>query len=119
MSLADNKPRLVTAPRELHIEITLAEACSAGDLLGYNSGWKLAGASTAVNVLVALESGVSGDVISASPIAIIHSFTGGTAGAVLSTAASGAYQSGTGYTVGFFTSATEAVVSPGQLPVAP
>lgn len=119
MALADNKPRLVEAPRELLFPITLAEACVPGDLLAYNSGWKLATATSATNVIVALEGGAVGDVITAAPIAVISSFTGGTAGALLSTAASGAYQSGTGYTVGYFVSATTAVVQSGALPVAP
>jgi len=119
MSLVDNKPRVVSANREDQVAITLAEACVAGDLLAYSSGWKLAGASTATHVLVALEDGEIGDVISAAPMAVISSFTGGTAGALLSTAASGAYQSGTGYTIGFFVNATTAIVQPGTLPVSP
>lgn len=119
MALADNKPRVVEAPREMHVNIVLAAACEVGDLLAYDSGWKLAGASTATNVLVALEAGAIGDTISASPVAVIKSFTGGTAGAALSTAASGDYQSGTGYTIGFFANATDAIVLPGTLPVSP
>jgi hypothetical protein len=119
MALADNKPRTVSAPRELQVQVTLAGTVLVGDLIAYDSGWKVAGAATATNVLVALEGGISGDIVSAAPIAVLSSFTGGTAGALLSTAANGAYQSGTGYTVGYFTSATEAIVVPGTLPVAP
>lgn len=119
MALVDNKPRVVTAPRELQFEITLSEACVAGDQLKYDSGWKLGAANTATMLVVALESGASGDKIAASPIAVLRSFSGATAGAALSSAASGAYQSGTGYTLGIFVNDTTAIFNPSNLPVAP
>jgi hypothetical protein len=114
MALADNKPRTVTCPREIMFEITLAEDVVTGDLLYYSSGWKHAIADTGdVQVLVALEDGLSGEKIQATVgPAIISSFTGATAGAVLSSAADGAYQSGTGHRVGIFVSADTAVVLP-------
>lgn len=112
MAFTDNKPRTVTAPRETMVDVTLAAACEVGDLITYNSGWKLAVANTATMVLVALEAGAIGDVITASPFAVIHSITGMTAGGILRTAAAGAYAESTGTRVGYSASATEAVVLP-------
>ncbi len=64
-------------------KITLAEACKAGDILGYSSGWKraLATAGTAIQGrLVAGEDGASGDVITAYRRAVVGGYFGGTAG---------------------------------------
>ncbi len=64
--------------------ITLAETVKQGDALGYSSGWKrsLATVGTVIPCeLVALEAGVSGDVIEAGAGAEIGGFTGGTPGA--------------------------------------
>ena len=65
------------------VRITLAEACKAGDILGYSSGWKraLATVGTAIQGrLVAGEDGDSGDEITAYRRAVVSGYTGGTAG---------------------------------------
>lgn len=65
------------------VRVTLAEACKAGDILGYSSGWKRALATTGTAVqgrLVAGEDGASGDVITAYRRAVISGYSGGTAG---------------------------------------
>ncbi len=65
------------------VRVTLAEACKAGDILGYSSGWKRALATTGTAVqgrLVAGEDGVSGDVITAYRRAVVSGYSGGTAG---------------------------------------
>ncbi len=65
------------------VKITLAEACKAGDVLGYSSGWKraLATVGTAIQGrLVAGEDGASGDVITAYRRAVVDGYSGGTAG---------------------------------------
>ena len=65
------------------VKITLAEACKAGDILGYSSGWKraLATVGTAIQGrLVAGEDGASGDLITAYRRAVVGSYSGGTDG---------------------------------------
>ncbi|MEE8420168.1 MAG: hypothetical protein V3R92_01770, partial [Dehalococcoidales bacterium] len=65
------------------VRVTLAEACKAGDILGYSSGWKRALATTGTAIqgrLVAGEAGASGDVITAYRRAVISGYSGGTAG---------------------------------------
>jgi len=65
------------------VKIELAEACKAGDVLGYDSGWRrsLATVGTAVQGrLVAGEGGVSGDVITAYRRAVVSGYSGGTPG---------------------------------------
>ena len=65
------------------VRITLAEACKAGDILGYSSGWKRALATTGTAIqgrLVAGEDGANGDVITAYRRAVVGSYSGGTAG---------------------------------------
>lgn len=65
------------------VRVTLAEACKAGDILGYSSGWKRALATTGTAVqgrLVAGEAGASGDVITAYRRAVVNGYSGGTAG---------------------------------------
>jgi len=65
------------------VKITLAEACKAGDILGYSSGWKRALATTGTAIqgrLVAGEDGASGDVITAYRRAVVGDYSGGTAG---------------------------------------
>ena len=65
------------------VKITLAEACKAGDILGYSSGWKraLATVGTAIQGrLVAGEDGANGDVITAYRRAVVSGYSGGTAG---------------------------------------
>lgn len=54
------------------IPITLAGTVAKGDLLGYSTGWKRAWGDASALIqprLVALESGVSGNVIKACPVA--------------------------------------------------
>lgn len=70
-------------------KITLGAACKAGDALGYDSGWKLALATTSSVVqlrCVAGEDGASGDIITAyfGPCVLGgERFTGATAGALI------------------------------------
>ena len=63
--------------------VTLAEACSRGDVLGYSSGWKraLATVGTAIQGrVVALSYGEVGDVIPVSPDPVVGGYTGATPG---------------------------------------
>jgi hypothetical protein len=56
-------------------KVTLAQACTVGQLLGYSSGWKLALATVASviePVLVAGEPGEIGDVITAYQMAVVE-----------------------------------------------
>ena len=65
------------------VKVTLAEACKAGDILGYSSGWKraLAIVGTAIQGrLVAGEDGASSDEITAYRRAVVSGYSGGTAG---------------------------------------
>jgi hypothetical protein len=64
-------------------KITLAEACKAGDILGYSSGWKRALATVGSVIqgrLVALKDGLSGEEIPVSPDAVVEGYTGATPG---------------------------------------
>jgi len=107
-------------------KLTLAGTVIAGDLIGYNSGWvrALATAGTAIQArFVALQGGVSGDVIEVAPAAVVGGFTGGTVGgAVYLEEGAGV---GGGYTetapsttndvnsiIGYILSATEIYVNP-------
>ena len=63
--------------------VTLAEACKRGDVLGYDSGWKLALATTGTAIqgrLVALADGAVGDKIPVSPNPVVSGYTGATPG---------------------------------------
>ena len=63
--------------------VTLAEACTRGDVLGYDSGWKLALATTGTAIqgrLVALADGAVGDKIPVSPNPVVSGYTGATPG---------------------------------------
>ncbi len=65
------------------VKITLGEGCQVGDLLGYSSGWKRALATTGTAIharLVAGQSGITGDIITAYGDAVITGLSGGTAG---------------------------------------
>lgn len=82
MAFADSGDRNVTAIG-MKFPITLAGTVKAGDLIGYSSGWKraLATAGTAIDArFVALQSGVSGDVIEVAPAAVVDGMTGATPG---------------------------------------
>ena len=64
-------------------QVTLAEACVRGDVLGYSSGWKRALATTGTAIqgrLVALADGAVADVIPVSPNPVVSGYTGATAG---------------------------------------
>ncbi|HLB26891.1 MAG TPA: hypothetical protein VJN32_04525 [Dehalococcoidia bacterium] len=87
MALTEATPRkrVVTAIGS-KFKITLSGTVIAGDLIGYSSGWKraLATVGTAIQAkLIALEGGVSGDVIEVCREAVIDGFTSGTAGGLL------------------------------------
>ena len=64
-------------------KVTLAEACKAGDVLGYSSGWKRALATTGSVIqgrVVALRGGASGEEVPVSANPVIGGYTGATAG---------------------------------------
>jgi len=84
MALTEASPRrrIVKAVAE-KFKLTLSGTVTAGDAIGYASGWKraLATVGTAIqSKLIALEDGVSGDVIEVTTAAIIGGFSGGTPG---------------------------------------
>ncbi len=108
-------------------KITLAEACKAGDILGYSSGWKraLATVGTAIQGrLIAGEDGASGDEVTAYRRAVVGSYSGGTAGDAVYVAEGTDYgkvtetkptTSGDCDTViGYMVSATVAALEPGS-----
>ena len=87
MALTEASPRnrtiIAIGPK---FKITLAGTCIAGDALGYATGWKraLATVGTAIQTkLIALEGGVSGDVIEVTREAVITGFTLGTPGGLV------------------------------------
>jgi hypothetical protein len=115
MAFADTAYRTVRegyAP----FQITLAEACEAGDLLGYSDGWKLADANNGpiIAVCFAGTAGAIGDVITAFRIGVIEGFTGGTAGnALYASDTAGSYGESAGTApqpVGVMVSATMGLV---------
>jgi hypothetical protein len=64
-------------------KVTLAGTVIAGDLIGYASGWKRALATTGTAIVsrfVALQGGVSGDVIEVACEAVVSGFSGGSPG---------------------------------------
>ena len=67
-------------------KLALSGTVGAGDCIGYSSGWKraLATVGTAIQTkFIALEPGVSGDVIEVTAEAVIGGFTAGTAGGLV------------------------------------
>ncbi len=101
------------------VRITLAEACIAGDLLGYSSGWKLADANNNIYAeLVAGETGEIGQTITAYRVAVIAGTTslGGTAGDLVylsDTAGKYTNTSGTvGQVVGRMAAANRMLITP-------
>jgi len=67
-------------------KIVLSGTVTAGDCVGYASGWKraLATVGTAIQTkLIALEDGVSGDTIEVCREAVISGFTAGTVGGLV------------------------------------
>ena len=127
MAFSDpGKGRIVEQGEGL-VKITLAEACKAGDILGYSSGWKraLATVGTAIQGrLVAGEDGTSGDDITAYRRAVVSGYSGGTAGNAVYVAEGTDYgkitetkptTSGDCDTIiGFMVSATVAALEPGS-----
>jgi len=70
----------------MKFKVALSGTVIAGDLLGYSTGWKraLATVGTAIQAkIIALEGGVSGDVIECCVEALVSGFSGGTAGGLL------------------------------------
>lgn len=64
-------------------KVVLAEACVAGDVLGYSSGWKRALATVGSVIqarVVALKGGAIGEEIPVSPNPVVSGYTGATAG---------------------------------------
>jgi hypothetical protein len=64
-------------------KVTLAEACKAGDVLGYSSGWKRALATTGSVIqgrLVALRDGANGEEVPVSANPVIGGYSGATPG---------------------------------------
>lgn len=120
MAFADVTPRVVSAVAT-PVKVTLAGTVVAGDLIGFTTGWVQAVASATAPIaarLVAIEDGVSGDIIDATPFAAITSYTGGTAGSqlFLSSTAGGVKESVTGSVyqkVGMMVSATVGMLYPG------
>lgn len=87
MALTEATPRsrnvIAIGPK---FKVTLAGTVIAGDAIGYSSGWKRALATTGTAIqtkLVALEGGVSGDVIEVTNAAVISGFTSGTVGGLV------------------------------------
>ena len=87
MALTENAARarnvVAIGPK---FKLTLSGTVLAGDCIGYSSGWKraLATVGTAIQTkLIALEGGVSGDVIEVCAEAVIGGFTAGTVGGLV------------------------------------
>lgn len=85
MALTDAQKDAAIVEAVLPVRITLAGTVTKGDAIGYASGWKraLATVGTAIQArLVALDDGVSGDVITAAPGAVVggNRLSGMTAG---------------------------------------
>ena len=109
------------------VKITLAEACKAGDVLGYSSGWKraLATVGTAIQGrLVAGEDGASGDVVTAYRRAVVSGYSDGTPGNAVYVAEGTDYgkitetkpttSSDCDTIIGYMVSATVAALEPGS-----
>ncbi len=80
MAFADGSTRRIVQGF-MPVKITLAGTVARGDPLGYSSGWKVADANAGIPaVLIAGDGGVSGDVITAYPAALVDGVTGATAG---------------------------------------
>ncbi len=95
MALTEASPiRRIVKEAYGRCRITLAETVKQGDALGYSSGWKrsLATVGTVIPCeLIALEAGISGDVIEAAAGGVLGGFTGGTPGSALYQAEGSAY----------------------------
>ncbi|MDD5313474.1 MAG: hypothetical protein PHO26_10605 [Dehalococcoidia bacterium] len=74
---------VIVGPGPEAATVTLAEACSEGDVLGYSSGWKKALAAVTAVIqgrLVALKGGAVGDVIPVAAHCVVRGYTGATPG---------------------------------------
>ncbi len=95
MALTEASPiRRIVKEAYGRCRITLAETVKQGDALGYSSGWKrsLATVGTAIPCeLIALEAGISADVIEAAVGGVLGGFSGGTPGSALYQAEGSAY----------------------------
>lgn len=84
MAFADDQSQGTIKEAALTPQITLAGTVTRGDILGYSSGWKRALATAGSVVqgrLVALQDGVSGDVIRAAQFAVVTGrYSGATPG---------------------------------------
>jgi hypothetical protein len=64
-------------------KVVLAEACKAGDVLGFSTGWKRALAAVGGVIqgrVIALKDGAAADEIPVSPDPVIGGYSGGTPG---------------------------------------
>jgi len=118
MAFADSSARTVVAGLAFDDLITLAEACSEGDLLAYDSGWYLADGADATRPAMAIagRDGAVGDQIPAYSEAVVTGFTGGTTGSWLYRSdTAGSYDDSAGtisQAVGLLSSATTATIKP-------
>jgi len=81
MAFADSGLAKIVKEAAAKVNIIMAAACQAGDLLGYSSGWKPANESstTILAELVAGENGAAGDVITAYRMAVVSGSISGAA----------------------------------------
>ena len=127
MAFSDPGMGRIIQQGEGEVKITLAEACKAGDILGYSSGWKraLATVGTAIQGrLVAGEDGENGDEITAYRRAVISGYSGGSAGNAVYVAEGTSYGKITetkpstsadcDTIIGYMVSATAATLEPGS-----
>jgi hypothetical protein len=77
---------VICGPGPAAATVTLAGTVSEGDVLGYSTGWKRALATVSGVIpgqLIALKSGVSGDVIPVASVCVVTGYTGGTPGGLI------------------------------------
>ncbi len=77
---------VICGPGPAAATVTLAGTVSEGDIIGYSTGWKRAlgtAASVVQGQLVALKSGVSGDIIPVASVCVVAGYTGGTPGGLI------------------------------------
>ena len=97
MAFAETRTARVVEQGSCGVKITLAGTVYAGDALGYSSGWKLSASATTIQpLLIAGQDGVSGDVITAYPVAVVKVITTvanvATVGQKVALSDAGAYQ---------------------------
>jgi len=77
---------VICGPGPAAATVTLAGTVAEGDIIGYSNGWKRALANAGGVIqgqLVALKSGVSGDVIPVATHCVVKGYTGGTPGGLI------------------------------------